>query len=134
MARTGFWWRLLMALVLTGVLVAIGVGVFQAGYSQGYLTGGAAAAGRAETEGAPAALFPGGGYPYYGWGFRPFFFPFFGPWMCFIGIALFFLFGGFFRFWGWRGGYHHHHHHGPPWERQDEQAEQGGETQGNAGM
>jgi hypothetical protein len=129
MERTGFGWRLLLALVLTGVLAAVGYSVYQAGFSQGFIIGGAAGG----TEGAPAL---GPAYPYYGWGFRPFFFPFFGPWLCFVGLGLFFLFGGFFRFWGWRGGYHHHphgehgyHRHGPvpPWAREDRPTEPGEE-------
>jgi hypothetical protein len=106
-------WRGLAALLLAAILTAGGLALFRMGLAQGYLAGGAAAGAAGEGGAAGAAPY---GYPAYGWGFRgPFFGPpmgfFFGPWLCLFGFALFFLLGGFFRFWG-RG-----HWHGRPFGR-----------------
>jgi len=102
--------RVLAALLLAAILMAGAVGLYRAGWSQGYWAGGLVAA---AGDGAAAPRGPYL-YPGYGWGGAgPSFGPpmgfFFGPWVCLIGFALFFLLGGFFRFWGhgaWRGGPH----------------------------
>jgi len=44
MFRFGFFWRLLLALLLVGVLAAGGMALFRAGWAQGYQTGALSAA------------------------------------------------------------------------------------------
>lgn len=95
-------WRILAALLLIAILMGGASALFRAGWTQGYLIGGIA------KEGGAAQAIP---YGAYGWGAPgPFYGPSmgfsFGPWLCLIGIGLFFLLGGFFRFGGfgrWRG-------------------------------
>jgi hypothetical protein len=96
--------RLLAALALIGVLVVIGVGVYDAGVGAGLAQGGAAAA-----TGAPTVVYPG---PYVGhaWGWGPGF-GIFGIFFWILGILLIFaLIRAAFGFGrgghgGWRGSY-----------------------------
>jgi len=141
MFRFGFLFRILLALLIIGGLVAGGVAIYRLGWAQGYQAS-ALLSNKSGTAVQPALP----GMPYYGYpmmpyyGYRPGFgFPFFPL----IGIAffLFFLFiiGGLFRF-----GMHRHWAqaqagHGPwegrggPWGWHDKepgkgQGEKGAET------
>jgi hypothetical protein len=115
MVRTGFFWRLLLTLLLVAVLVAGGAGLFRLGWAQGYQAGTQATT-AGSSGAAPQLPFY---YPYPPYGFFPFFHPF-GIFACIGGfLLLFFLFGGLFRLWGWRhwaGGARHgywgHSHEG----------------------
>ncbi len=135
MFRFGFFWRLILALLLVGVLAASGMALFRAGWAQGYQTGALSAA----PSGSEVAPRPPLYYPYPGYGF----YPFFAPFGCFPIIGLFFLllflFGGLFRPWGMRRWYGHPGYsdwgHGPvpPWakewhERHHPQPEKGEES------
>ena len=87
----GFFTRVLLGIALVVGVLAIGAGVYQAGFTAGVATEGAVAV-------APA---PASAYAGYGWGVH-WGFPFFG----FFGFLLFlFLLVGLFRliFWGGRG-------------------------------
>ena len=118
---SGGFFRALAGLALIAVLVAIGVGVYDAGVSNGIAQQGAAVA-----SGAPAVVYPG---PYYGhWGWGPGFgFGFFGIFFWILGIFLIFgliraAFGGWGRGRGGWGG--HYGRYGGPrehfedWHRQ----------------
>ncbi len=97
----GLFFRLLVTLLLLGVLIAGGVGLYRTAWAQGYQAG-AVAVQPGGSGAAPQA--PYYGYPPYGFypGFGfPFFFPF-GPLLGFgFFLLFFFLIGGLFR-WGWR--------------------------------
>lgn len=122
-----FFFRLLAALLLIGLLVAAGTLVFRAGFSQGYASGAAISSG----EGGQAVPRVGPGYPYY-----PYYPGFFGPrfgFFPFFPIIGFFFFGllffGLMRFlfwprrWGhpgyWRG------YGPPPWAQEGPQGAPG---------
>jgi len=81
--------RVLAALVLIGVLVAIGVGVYNAGVSAGLATQVVA------PSGAPAVYYPGP-YAWHGWGWG---FGFFGIFFWILGIFL--IFGLLRAIFGW---------------------------------
>jgi hypothetical protein len=83
--------RVLAALVLIGVLVAIGVGVYNAGVSAGLATTVAA------PSGAPVAYYPGP-YAWHGWGWGPGW-GFFGIFFWILGIFL--IFGLLRAVFGW---------------------------------
>ena len=103
----GFFVRLLAMVVLVGALVAIGVGVYNAG-----VTAGIADAGRAAvSSGAPVVYYPG---PYIGHGWGPGF-GFFGFVLWILGIFLIFgLVRAAFGFGRWgRGGRNWGEHDGP---------------------
>ncbi len=115
MFRFGFLFRLLLALLIIGGLVAGGVAIYRLGWAQGYQT----SVLLSSKTGAPAQpALPA--VPYYGYPMMPYYYgPHFGfPFLPLIGIGffLFFLFiiGGLFRFgmhrrwaqagygpWGW---------------------------------
>jgi len=126
MFRYGFFWRLLTALVVIGLLAATGTAVFRAGWAQGYQTGVLATA----PEGSQVApLAPGAPFyaPYPGYGYWPGYgFPHFGLFFFpLIGLfLLLFLFGGLFRMAGWRrwAGHPGHGDWGqrpvPPWAKE----------------
>jgi hypothetical protein len=119
MFRTGsFFVRFLIALLVIGLLVAAGVAVYRAGFSQGYVLGAVAGAGENLPDRPGAPLYPGfWGYapgfyrPHFGFGFFPFF-PLFG--LLLFGLLIFWLVGGLFRArrWGWYG---HPHGYPPHW-------------------
>ena len=98
----GFFTRVLLGITLVVGVLAIGAGVYQAGFTAGVATEGTVAV-------APAPVYAG-----YGWGVH-WGFPFFG----FFGFLLFlFLLFGLFRviFWGGRGrGRGHGYGPGPGW-------------------
>ncbi len=103
MFRYGILWRILLALLLVGVLIAGGAAIYRTGWAQGYQVG-ALAANSPNTQGnnpLPYRGYPYGGF-WPGYGF-PFFFP---PFGIFFGIGffflIFFLVGGLFRLFGWR--------------------------------
>ncbi|MDP9271169.1 MAG: hypothetical protein M3P14_09415 [Chloroflexota bacterium] len=92
--------RVIAALLLVGVLVGIGAGVYNAGVSQGLAQNVTAVA-----SGAPAAAYgyyyPGFVGPHWGWGFG-----FFGIFFWILGIFL--IFGLLRAAFGWgRGGRHY---------------------------
>ena len=132
----GFWvFRVLAALLLIGALAAAGIMLYQAGQAQGYAMGLAAESSAAGQALTPDRMYPGWGY---GGGFgRPFFFFPFGLFFCLIPLLFFFLFGGLFRAFAWRGhpgawgpgpGGHGHWHthphpHGPQPEGPQPQAD-----------
>jgi hypothetical protein len=105
--------RVIAALLLVGVLVGIGAGVYNAGVSQGLAQNVTAVA-----SGAPAAAYgyyyPGFVGPHWGWGFG-----FFGIFFWILGIFL--IFGLLRAAFGWgRGGRHYGRWggYGPgPWNR-----------------
>ena len=108
MFRYGFFWRFLLTLFVIGVIVAGGMGLYRAGWAQGYQA--AALTANPNGSGGATPILPYGGYfPYRFW---PGFGPFFAPFGLFFGLGffllVFFLFGGIFRLWGWRrwGGYY----------------------------
>jgi hypothetical protein len=121
--------RFVAALALVGVLIAIGVGVYNAGVSAGLVQQGAAVA-----SGAPAVVYPG---PYVGhWGWGPGF-GIFGIFFWILGIFLIFgLIRAAFGFGRWghgRGdwGNHHGRYGGPrehfeDWHRQAHESGDGG--------
>jgi hypothetical protein len=135
MFRFGFVWRLLFALLVIGVLVAGGTALFRAGWAQGYQVGALATApgGSGNAPALPYYYPPYAFYPPFG--FHPF--GLFG--LVFGFFLIFFLFGGLFRFLGWR---HWAGHTGygdwsqgsvPPWakewhERHHPQPEKGEST------
>ena len=100
----GFFTRVLLGIALVVGVLAVGAGVYQAGFTAGVATEGAVA-----VAPAPAAVYAG-----YGWGVH-WGFPFFG----FFGFLLFlFLLFGLFRviFWGGRGrGRGYGYGPGPSW-------------------
>jgi hypothetical protein len=120
MFRHGFFLRFVAALVMVGLLVAGGAGLYRLGWVQGYQTGAVTAAAPASGQGTGSAqngsqVAPPAPYYYGPWmygprfGFFPFF-PFFG-----IGFFLivFLLIGGVFRmlaFRRWAGGPGMHAH------------------------
>jgi hypothetical protein len=112
--------RVIAALVLVGVLVAIGVGIYDAGVSAGLVEAGRSAA--ASGAPAPVVYYPG---PYYGHGFG-WGFGFFGIFLWILGFFLIFgLLRAIFGWgrWGGRGGYGGYGgwaKHGGPGERLDE--------------
>src|SRR6187551_1282703 len=83
--------RVLAALVLIGVVVAIGVGVYNAGVSAGLATTVAA------PSGAPVTYYPGP-YAWHGWGWGPGW-GFFGIFFWILGIFL--IFGLLRAVFGW---------------------------------
>jgi len=114
-SRGSLVFRILAALLVIGVVVAAGVLLYRAGFSQGFLQGGAAVQGDAplDNPGFPftygfRGMYPGFLWPHFG------FFPFFG--FCLFGLLLLFFFGWVFRprFWGrpHPGGWHRY---GPYW-------------------
>jgi hypothetical protein len=76
--------RVLATLALVGVLIAIGVGVYNAGVTSGLAQHGAAVA-----SGAPAVVYPGPYVGHWGWGWDPGF-GFFGIFFWILGIFLIF--------------------------------------------
>lgn len=137
--RGSFFLRVLGALILMGVVLAGGVVLFQAGQSQGFQMGMAAASSTAgnETQGTMPLVPYGPGYwPYYArphFGFSPFF-PFGG--LCgSILMVLLALFALRLIFWPRRWLYHgngpgawgnHPHPWGPPpWMKEQPQPEAG---------
>ena len=102
--------RVLATLALIGILVAIGVGVYNAGVSQGIAQQGAAVA-----SGAPVVVYPGPYVGHWGWGFG-----FFGIFFWILGIFLIFAliraaFGfGRGRGKGWGGHYGYYGRYGSP--------------------
>ena len=126
--------RVLATLALIGVLVAIGVGVYNAGVSQGIAQQGAAVA-----SGAPVVVYPGPYAGHWGWGFG-----FFGIFFLILGIFLIFaLIRGAFGFGrgrgyrGWGGHYGSYGRYGNPrdhledWHRQAH--ESGSGSSGSSG-
>lgn len=128
----GSFFRFLAMLVLIGVVIAIGVGVYNAGVSSGLAQQGAAVA-----SGAPAVVYPG---PYvghgWGWGWGPGF-GIFGIFFWILGIFLIFALiraaFGFGRCGGRRGdwGNHHGRYGGPrdsfdDWHRKAHESGEGG--------
>jgi hypothetical protein len=119
MFRYGFWWRLILAVIVIVGLVGGGWALYQNGVSQGYVVAQASAAGGASPaspQGAvPAPVLPYGYYPYHGWGFSPFWMPFRAIAFCGSILLLFFIIGGIFSIgrrrrdcWGpWYGGPRH---------------------------
>jgi hypothetical protein len=99
--------RMLAALALVGVLVAIGFGVYDAGVGAGLAQGGAAVA-----SGAAAVVYPGP-YAVHGWGWGPGF-GIFGIFFWILGIFLIFALiraaFGFGR--GRHGGWRHYDGYG----------------------
>ena len=83
--------RVLAALVLIGLIVAIGVGVYNAGVSAGLATQ------VVTPSGAPAVYYPGP-YAWHGWGWGPGF-GFFGIFFWILGIFL--IFGLLRAIFGW---------------------------------
>ena len=96
---SGGFFRALAVLALVAVVVAIGVGVYNAG-----LTAGIAQQGAAIASGQPTVVYPG---PYYGhWGWGPGF-GFFGIFFWILGIFLIFgLIRAAFGWGRWRGDHH----------------------------
>jgi hypothetical protein len=131
MFRIGFFWRLLLAVLLIGLLAVGGMALFRAGWAQGYQVAVLSpASGEAGVPRLPVYA------PYPGYGFMPFFPPF-GLFVCFGGfLLLFLLFGSMFagrRHWAggpWHGGARYGdwgHGPMPPWvkeckERYEEQS------------
>ncbi|MEW5827256.1 MAG: hypothetical protein AB1846_00085 [Chloroflexota bacterium] len=97
--------RLVSALVLIAVIATLGWFAYRAGFAQG-------AAADIQLQAGEGGVVP---YPYYGYGFRPHFFPAFGFFGLLIPLFLVFLaFGAFRRMvWGPRWGWHHRPH--GPW-------------------
>ena len=95
--------RVLATLALIGVLVAIGVGVYNAGVSQGIAQQGAAVA-----SGAPVVVYPGPYVGHWGWGFGFFgiFFWIMGIFLIFALIRAAFGFGRGGKGWTGRHGYY----------------------------
>ena len=115
MHRFGFLFRLLLAVLIIGGLVAGGVAIYRLGWAQGYQTSVLLSnkTGAATQPALPAM--PYYGYPMMPYAYGPgfgfhFFFPLVG-----IGFFLFFLFiiGGLFRFGMYRRWAHEGH---GPWE------------------
>jgi hypothetical protein len=142
MFRQGFWWRLLLALVLVAVLVGGGIALYRMAWTQGYQAGVIVASG-ADKSIAPQA-------PYYGlYPYAPFWpgfgLPFFfNPFGLLIGIGflflVFFLIRGLF-FHGWRRrywngedreGYGPYSHHGP-WGWREQRPDQSSGPHGSGG-
>jgi len=97
--------RVLATLALIGILVAIGVGVYDAGVSAGVAQQGAAVA-----SGAPAVVYGGPYVGHWGWGWG---FGFFGIFFWILGIFLIFaLLRAAFGFGRGRGGWGHHGYYG----------------------
>jgi len=93
--------RVLATLALIGIVVAIGVGVYNAGVTQGIAQQGAAVA-----SGAPVVVYPGPYVGHWGWGFG-----FFGIFFWILGIFLIFaLIRAAFGFGRGRGGGWGGHH------------------------
>jgi len=119
--RGFFFFRILGALLIIGLLAGAGAMLFQAGQAQGFALG-AASAGKELPLPAPM--------PYYGYGYMV---PHFSPFGMFFGIIplvlILFLVGGIFRSFVWRrppmgsgpwaGGPHGHY----PWGREQPPAE-----------
>ncbi len=116
MYRFGFL-RFFLLLLLVGAIVAGGIALYNAGWSNGYAAG-VLSAGPAGTDTGPAARLPYAYYPVYGpWGGGFGFFPF--GWLFGLGFFLFFFFviGSLFRLFGWRRWAHGQGHGpaAPPW-------------------
>lgn len=124
--------RVLAALALIGVLVAIGLGVYDAGVSAGMAQQGAAVA-----SGAPVVVYPG---PYVGhWGWGPGF-GFFGIFFWILGIFLVFaLIRAAFGFGrgrgpgGWGRHYGYYDRPGGPEDHLEDWHRRAHETSGGAG-
>jgi hypothetical protein len=114
---------ILLALALIAGAVSVGAFAFNVGLTQGMAQGVAQGAARsaAMSDGPAAAApmaqpYPYYGIPYWGWGYRPFGFGFFG---CFGPLLFFFLIFALFRGMMWGGhwgpgpGWRHHGPH--PW-------------------
>jgi hypothetical protein len=118
--------RILAAILVVGLLIAAGVLVYRAGFTQGW----AQAALVSGEEGQRAVP----GFPYYPGFYRPHFgffpgFPLFG--LFFFGLFILFLFRWLFRPWGWG---HPGHWHAHPHTHHGEDRPQGGPgTGGQAG-
>ena len=132
--------RVLAALALVGVLIAIGVGVYDAGVTAGLAQQGAAVA-----SGAPAVVYGGPYAGHWGWGWGPGF-GFFGIFFWILGIFLIFALlraaFGFGRGGRYRGGWGDHHGrygYGDPrdhledWHRQAHEAGSGSSSTGSTG-
>ena len=107
MFRFGLLFRLLLALLVIGGLVAGGVAIYRIGWAQGYQASAILSNNKTTAPAAPVAPYYGYPFmPYYGYGpgfGLPFLFPLFG-----IGFFLLFIFfiSGLFRF-----GMHRHWAH-----------------------
>jgi hypothetical protein len=127
--------RMVAAVALIGVLVAIGVGVYDAGVSAGLTQQGAAVA-----SGAPTVVYAGP-YVAHGWGWGPGF-GFFGIFFWILGIFLVFgLIRAAFGFGrgghrGWRGAYGRYGDRGDhleDWHRRAHESGSGPGPSGGAG-
>jgi hypothetical protein len=111
--------RVIAGLLIVGLLLALGVAVYRAGFTQGVLQATASAGGQNPQVGPGYPYYPGLFWPRFGFGFFPFF-PLFG--FFFFGLLIFFLFRALFRPWHW--GYPGYWRGAPPaggpppWERE----------------
>lgn len=120
--RGSIFFRILAALLIAGLLVAAGISLYRAGFTQGYVQGASISQGTSPVQSAPVAPFYPGYGPWYGFGFwHPFGF------LPLIPLAFFFLFllfalGFWFRPRRWAAyGHPHEHHHG--WRERPEQTD-----------